>query len=511
MKIFISVYIFVFSLLNVCYSQSGWVQVYSGSTSPLDRVLSVIFVNQFTGYAAGGVSNSSGYILKTTNGGQSWNTVFTASVAFQNLSFIDETTGYAVGGYYPTSLIYKTTNSGQTWSEQFSGTQYCYFESHFINVNTGIVVGDWGNIRKTTNGGNTWFGCNSATPSYLESVNFVNQNTGFAAGRVGQIVKTTDGGNNWNLLIQDGIWLNSIRFLNENTGYAVGHSGRFLKTTNSGTSWQNFSLGILYNLHHISILNPDIMFIAGDSGNVLKTTNSGISWTHQNLNASKILYGIYFYNALTGFVYGEYASIYKTQTGGETLPLPALISPPNNSNNIPLTPALVWSNISGVSNYLVQVSPLSNFSIITDSATVTINQRIIPSGKLQANTTYFWRVRATNIIGTGPWTDVWSFGTTSVGINQISTSVPSAFKVYDAYPNPFNPSTRIKFDVPKSSSVRILIYDMTGRQVDNLFEGNVSAGTFETVWKADKFNSGIYLIKFVANDFSMAKKLMLVK
>jgi hypothetical protein len=52
---------------------------------------------------------------------------------------------------------------------------------------------------------------------------------------------------------------------------------------------------------------------------------------------------------------------------------------------------------------------------------------------------------------------------------------------------------------------------MAGRQVDKLFEGNISAGTFESVWNAGKFNSGVYIVRFISNEFSASKKLMLIK
>jgi len=511
MKKTLSFLLAVFFLVPITvFSQTGWVQVYTGSSPSQNIVTNITFANQYTGYATGGYQ-STGYVLKTTNSGQSWSTVLSIGTAFQSLSFINDLTGYAVGGYNPASLIYKTTNGGQSWTSQISGTQYCYFDSYFLNENTGFVVGDWGSIRKTTNGGNSWFGCVSGTTDYLESVYFINANTGFAAGRVGQIVKTTDGGNNWNQLIQIGNMFTSVRFANETTGYVAGTGGRLLKTTDCGGSWQILSLGVMYDLSGIYIINPNLIYVVGANGNVLKTINGGLNWTQQNVGASSNLSGVYFQDGNIGFACGGNAAIYKTLTGGELLPLPVLVSPPNNSNNIPLTTALVWSNISGAINYLVQVSPLTNFSIITDSATVTLNQRVIPAGKLQVNTTYFWRVRATNGLGTGPWTEPWSFGTTSVGINQISSEVPSAFKVYQNYPNPFNPETKIKFDVPEKSFVSLKVYDVSGKEIANVFSGNVNAGKFEANWNASEYSTGVYFMKFASDKYSSVKKIVLAK
>ncbi|MCX6158570.1 MAG: YCF48-related protein [Ignavibacteriota bacterium] len=511
MKKILSYLLAIFFLVPLTvFSQTGWFQVYSGINPSQNNITNIVFVNQLTGFASGG-SLSSGYVIKTTNSGQSWNTVLTGGTAFQSLSFVSDLIGYAVGGYNPNSLIYKTTDGGQTWTQQISGTVYCYFDSYFINANTGYVVGDWGNIRKTTNGGNTWSGCASGTPDYLYSVCFVNLTTGFSVGTVGQIVKTTDGGSNWSQLIQLGSSLNRVKFLNETTGYVVGTGGKLLKTTDCGGSWQILSLGITSELTDLFIVNQNIMYIVGVNGLILKTANGGQNWTQQSTGASNTLLAVYFLNDQTGYTGGANASIYKTQTGGELLPLPVLISPPNNSYNVPLTTTLAWSNISGVTNYLVQVSSLSNFSTITDSATVTLNQRVIPAGKLQVNTTYFWRVRATNSLGTGPWTDPWNFGTTSVGINQISSEVPSVFKVYQNYPNPFNPETKIKFDVPERTFVTLKIYDISGKEITSIFNGNVNAGKFEANWNASEFSTGVYFLKFASDKFSSVKKIILTK
>jgi hypothetical protein len=285
-----------------------------------------------------------------------------------------------------------------------------------------------------------------------------------------------------------------------------------LKTINGGGSWQIMSMGISYNLSNIFMLNQNIIYIVGASGNVLKTIDGGLNWNIQSVGSTNNLSGIYFLDSLTGFTSGANASIYKTQTGGELLPFPTLISPPNDTNNVTLTPILIWSNILGVINYQVQVSPLSNFSIITDSATVTQNQRIIPAGKLQTSTTYFWRVRATSGLGTGFWTEAWRFGTTTItGVNQIAIEVPEEYNLYQNYPNPFNPETQIKFDVPEKTYVTLKVYNISGKEVANLFNGNVNAGKFATSWNASHMPTGVYFLRFYTEKFSATKKLILTK
>jgi hypothetical protein len=98
-----------------------------------------------------------------------------------------------------------------------------------------------------------------------------------------------------------------------------------------------------------------------------------------------------------------------------------------------------------------------------------------------------------------------------VGINQISSEVPSAFGLSQNYPNPFNPNTSIKFNVSKASNVKLIVYNSIGKEVDELYSGNLNAGKYEVNWNAANKPSGVYFYKLVTDNFSEVKKMMLVK
>ena len=89
--------------------------------------------------------------------------------------------------------------------------------------------------------------------------------------------------------------------------------------------------------------------------------------------------------------------------------------------------------------------------------------------------------------------------------------VTEKFSLDEAYPNPFNPSTTINFGLPIESDVTILIYDLQGRKVATLIEGNVSAGYHTVVWDANAYSSGVYFAKMVAGSYTSTQKLMLIK
>jgi hypothetical protein len=111
--------------------------------------------------------------------------------------------------------------------------------------------------------------------------------------------------------------------------------------------------------------------------------------------------------------------------------------------------------------------------------------------------------------------------TTLLGINPVSGEIPVQFSLSQNYPNPFNPSTKIKFDIPPLSSigeglgVRLVIYDILGREVAVLVNEQLKSGTYEVEWDGSNYPSGVYFYKLTIVDasapLSITKKMMLIK
>lgn len=98
-----------------------------------------------------------------------------------------------------------------------------------------------------------------------------------------------------------------------------------------------------------------------------------------------------------------------------------------------------------------------------------------------------------------------------IGINTVSTEVPAVFSLQQNYPNPFNPSTNIQFDMLKGDYVSVKIYDMLGKEVENLVSEYKSAGSYVINYDAGKLQSGIYFYTMQTKDFKATKKMILVK
>jgi hypothetical protein len=92
-----------------------------------------------------------------------------------------------------------------------------------------------------------------------------------------------------------------------------------------------------------------------------------------------------------------------------------------------------------------------------------------------------------------------------------SGDIPSVFKLHVNYPNPFNPATKIRFDVPKNVFISIKIFDVLGREVVTLINEDLQPGKYEVHWDASQFSSGVYYYIMKAGDFTETRKMILMK
>jgi hypothetical protein len=100
---------------------------------------------------------------------------------------------------------------------------------------------------------------------------------------------------------------------------------------------------------------------------------------------------------------------------------------------------------------------------------------------------------------------------TSTSIDDERAMTPSSFELKGNYPNPFNPSTVIRYNVPNTADVTLAVYDMLGRQVALLVNGVQTAGSYDVTFNANNLSSGVYLYRLQSGDFVQTQKMMLVK
>jgi hypothetical protein len=119
-----------------------------------------------------------------------------------------------------------------------------------------------------------------------------------------------------------------------------------------------------------------------------------------------------------------------------------------------------------------------------------------------ANAKVYYRLRQNDFDGSYTY---------SKEIEVSANTVPAGYELSQNFPNPFNPSTVIKYSVPVASRVRIDVYSVTGQLVSTLVNGYMEAGSHEVTMKADNLSSGVYIYKLSAGSVVLSKKMQLIK
>lgn len=173
---------------------------------------------------------------------------------------------------------------------------------------------------------------------------------------------------------------------------------------------------------------------------------------------------------------------------------------------------LQWNKDALATSYHVYVDTSQGFSSPLLFKNESVTDTVLQLSSLSLLKPYYWRVRGINNLGSGAWSEVRTFTMSSlVSVEEAIAEVPSTFRLDQNYPNPFNPGTTIGFGVPEPSFVRIVIYDVLGRQLATLVEGEFAPGSYRKYWNASGLPSGVYLYRMEAGAFRESRKVFLLK
>jgi hypothetical protein len=123
---------------------------------------------------------------------------------------------------------------------------------------------------------------------------------------------------------------------------------------------------------------------------------------------------------------------------------------------------------------------------------------------------YFW-VKAKDAFCNPRISAVSNFALVTPVIVAQNEKIPIDYALHQNYPNPFNPTTTIKYDLPRNTFVRLIIYDITGREVNTLINEYMSAGYHEISFSSANMASGVYFYKIEAGTFVNQKKMVILK
>lgn len=510
--------------------------------------------------------------LKSINGGVTWTYMEQAeeNLTYENLYdmyFKDTVNGLAIGGALG-GLVVRTTDGGVNWVpvNNPAGPSLTRIYGNGDNL---MVGGETGVILTSSDFGDNWLLKGVVPLTTLNTVQAVSENVIYTAGHNAVVIKSTDSGNTWetNYAKAGNIATNimGLYFLNENIGYAGHTYGMVSKTTDGGATWSQS----IPDTSSASIVYNDLYFLDENNGYAVgkwaanmdviqKTTNGGQTWEKITGVTKTTLKSVSFSDAEHGIVVGEKLSSAYTTDGGANWnksafnDVPALPQP-QNINRVHFTGGLNavaigyklflhtsdgganWNYISNVDSSVTNLvglafkdslngwalasTPLSGVSLgiymtknggqswlygkdTTDlsSKTVRNNLSVTPSGKLFAVT------NATGIFALVT-------ADTSIGISEDDFEMPGTYNLAQNYPNPFNPETNIRFTLPAQSRVTLKVYDILGKEVAELANETMNAGTHSVRFSSQNYHlsSGVYFYVLRADNFMQTKKMVLLK
>jgi hypothetical protein len=352
--------------------------------------------------------------------------------------------------------VFLSTNYGDSWSQVNDGLTNLLVYAFAMN-STYLFVGTDDRVFRSSNNGSNWEPVNNGlTNPFVQALAVSGTNLFAGTAYPGGAFLSTNNGDNW-VAVDSGLTSDPIINLTVSGpnlfAGSVGH-GVFL-STNNGNSWSQVNNG-LTNDFILAFTVNGINLFAGTFEGAFHSTNNGSSWTHVGLTN-------YYVGA---FVWSEGNLFAGAASNGVFL----------SSNN-----GGSWSDVTnGLGNYNV--------------------------GSLAISGTYLFA----STLYDGVWQRPLSEMITSV--REIARNeMPSEYRIGTNYPNPFNPTTKIKYQIPELSFVTLKVFDVLGSEVATLVNEEKLIGNYEIEFDAQELTSGIYFYELQAGSFVETKKMVLMK
>jgi photosystem II stability/assembly factor-like uncharacterized protein len=435
-----------------------------------------------------------GKILRTINGGISWDTTNGAGLRFDfegshSWSAGDNTISYSDDGWQTATpqissifsgflwdgyakdknnvyacgsneTILGTKDGGINWQKYYSSPENIHLNAITAFNNEIWSVGEQGKVVYSTDNGNNWVE-KTIAGKWLSDIIFLSDGTGYIAGSAdstGAIFSSTDGGETWNLKKSfTNLWsVDKIKFSSDNLGWAVGSPQSIMRSTDKGLTWETV-VDSIFAVSNIAISGDTAWFTYYNK--VLRTIDAGKTWeSFKVFDYNNVIFSgcdIDFVNSIVGYVSAYDSRIFKSTDGGISWNKEDI---PNGLNNFAID--FIDENIGWAFGY--------------------------PGTILKRDPNY-------------------------TSVNNHKEFLPSDFYLNQNYPNPFNPTTIINYSIPKASFVTIKVYDILGREITTLVNEQKSPGNYNVQFNASRFSSGVYFYRMQAGDFVQTKKLVLLK
>ncbi|MDP2362707.1 MAG: YCF48-related protein, partial [Ignavibacteria bacterium] len=355
------------------------------------------------------------------------------------------------------SVIFKCDNKGDNLELKYNSAGQIVNSMQFITELNGIAVGDEGLLLKTQDGGNNWLQETVTTTEDLNFVKFSSQ-LGFIGGSNGLLLRTSDGGINWSQIsIGTNKDIMSILIHTQNNIWLVGKDGLIMKSEDAGLNWVTISASSDYDLNSIaSKSNLHIGIYGGKKVDgtpfIMESHVSGNSWVFENTSSNLRSINFVYPSGNSAWAVGDYGTILNSAIWFTPVELTTFTATLNRTKvNIN------WQTATELNNQGFEIQRK-----FENSDWFTIGFRT-GKGTTTEPTSYFyeddiWEINSDKLYYRLKQID---FNGTFSFSNEVEViTQPLDFALYQNYPNPFNPITTIKYQVPKTSNVKLEIFDV---------------------------------------------------
>ncbi len=251
--------------------------------------------------------------------------------------------------------------------------------------------------------------------------------------------------------------------------------------------------------------------------------NSNLLINFDNLTDSvKLVSGMegqtrYYWRVRATNIAGEsdFSQVHNFTTGFPVAPV--LLFPADSSLNVSINPVLSWTKSFKAERYRFQLSYSASFNnqtLLIDSSGIT--DTLISIENLNSLAYYFWRVAGENQYGLSRWSSVNGFQTMEVLSVENENGIPTEYNLSQNFPNPFNPSTTIRYSLPEACFVSLKVYNVLGQEVEILVNEYKNKGMYEVTFSAvnetgKDLPSNIYIYRIVTEKYSASRKMILLK
>lgn len=381
-----------------------------------------------------------------------------------------------------------------------TGTGELIWTSAF-DVNGHLLIGTWGGkIYRTTNQGEDWILLNQGMPvAYLWDL-LIDGNSIYAATERG-IYLSIDNGNSWNEL---GLNTFDIRALakKNNRIFAGSWGGGMFYSDNNGVNWTNSSAGLTFNaVTSLAIASNGRVFAGTFQGGLNHSDDNGATWVKTNLTYQHIWsLGI----ASNGTIYaGTYGGgVYRSINNGTSF---------SAINNNLLSNHIYSITFDNQDNVFVSAFAGGVYALQTN---VFDNSEDIwmytGLGGLEV-TTVIYDFNQSKLLATSTNGNLYVNSNPLTSVKNNGEVTPGTYSLGLNYPNPFNPETVIEFSIPVTHNVKITVYDILGKEVSVIVNGELTQGNHKVSFSGKGLSSGIYFYRMEAGVFSDVKRMILLK